>query len=282
MSDSEFAKFIGIDWSGASTDDRRVDVAIAEAPRVGNATVALPPTGRSRRWTRNEAREWLAERLRPQAPRALVGVDAALGYPYGTASTVFGVELWTSLVREIGDLYSESASEFANGLNQSFEPAGAPFRRNHNRTDFRFYVDNGVAYYRQCDLLVPQAISAFYMGSGAAVGYHTITFLAQLAKLFALRETGELDFRVWPHETGPTAAGVEGDFHVVAEVYPSILPTTDSFVGSDHERDATKVAQFLQRAGSELFAVPRLAAGRVEGVRWEDQIEMEGWILGVA
>jgi hypothetical protein len=41
-----------------------------------------------------------------------------------------------------------------------------PYRFNDSRTDFRFYTEHNIAYYRLVELLTPQAISEWYLGSG--------------------------------------------------------------------------------------------------------------------
>lgn len=266
-----FERWVGIDWSGAATRADRINLAVAREDS-GELELVQPPS-KKRKWTRNEALEFLFDLLKHPEPH-LIGVDAAFGFPAGFARAWIGVEDWTAMVKEFGRLEREHgrARDVAAAINGQFE--GGPFRFNESRNDRRFYLAHDVAYFRQTDLLTPQCLSAFYMGSGAAVGFHTITFLACLSELIEARERGEVDFQVWPFEGG--LRGV----HTFAEVYPALLEAPDGTGElSGDERDAMKIVQFL-RDGRYTLEIPALNLGRHLDFASNSQITSEGWILG--
>lgn len=82
MSDSPvFARYIGIDYSGAKTADSslkglRAYIAQGDAP----AEEVLPPPSRRKYWTRQGIAHWLEERLAEDVP-TLVGIDHAFSFP---------------------------------------------------------------------------------------------------------------------------------------------------------------------------------------------------------
>lgn len=268
-----FERWVGIDWSGAATRSERVNLAVARGDSRELELELVHPPSAKRKWTRNEALDFLFELLKHPEPH-LIGVDAAFGFPAGFARAWIGVEDWTAMVKEFGRLEREHgrARDVAAAINGQFE--GGPFRFNESRNDRRFYLAHDVAYFRQTDLLTPQCLSAFYMGSGAAVGFHTITFLACLSELIEARERREVDFQVWPFEGG--LRGV----HTFAEVYPALLEAPDGTGElSGDERDAMKIVHFL-REGHYVFEIQSFNMGRHLDFRLEEQIASEGWILG--
>lgn len=278
MNSTNFERWVGIDWSGAGTNQTRVNLAICDDPGTGPRIVL--PAGKSRRWTRDEVYDWLLGVLHPESPRAIVGLDAALGYPVGTALALTGAESWRGLVAELArelDLHG-TARAAAHAINDRFKDGG-PFRFDDSRNDRRFYLNHDVAYFRQGDLITPQCISAFYMGSGAAVGFHTITALATLSRLMDAREEGLVDFHVWPQEgLKPRAV------HVIAETYPALYSpakTPSSVELNGDEEDAWKIAEWLRNHSTQdIFEIPDLACGRHTNVDLETQLLVEGWILG--
>lgn len=138
-----------------------------------------------------------------------------------------------------------------------------PYRFDENRNDFRFYLDHGVRYYREVETFVPQALSPWYVGSGAAVGFSTITGMAAIGELLHARDRGDCDFRVWPFEDA------EDGRSVLAEVYPAIWPHPGTGHSSNDERDASKIAEHLSVCATSNVLLSTAA-------------KEEGWILGVS
>ena len=76
-----FARYIGIDYSGAQTPTaslkgQRVD--LAEGGAIPEEVA--PPPSRRKYWTRCGVAEWLVERLAEDAP-TLVGIDHGFSFP---------------------------------------------------------------------------------------------------------------------------------------------------------------------------------------------------------
>jgi hypothetical protein len=60
----EFQRLLGVDWSGAKSEDEPVALAIAEATCGGSASLLVPPGGRTRKWSRGQAASrWRLGRL---------------------------------------------------------------------------------------------------------------------------------------------------------------------------------------------------------------------------
>ncbi len=291
-----FRRYVAIDWSGASTAESGVDLAVVEATAstgpsgLASPVVVSPPPERGRKkWSRQLCTEWLLDKLRPTEPRTLVLIDAGLAYPTGTIRALFGSDRWADLVRELGKRLAnfKTARHVAKELNRPFAD-GAPFRFDDTRADARWYARHGVPYYRQTELLVPQTISEFYLGSGAAVGFHTITVLATLDALTQRREDGDVAFDVWPQEVASPREGR----HVIAECYPALcrsrsvaerVPAPPRL--NEHEADAMVACEWargLDGAGrlAALFELREIPVGRDTRKTWREQVAEEGWILG--
>src|SRR5262249_8092440 len=136
-------------------------------------------------WSRRAFRAWLAEQLREKQP-ALVAMDFGFGLPWGSDQAVFGVIGWREMIDAIAERYEENgtARATAQAVNHEERFGGhGPYRFDDSRNDFRFYSDNGVAYYRLTELIAPQGISQWYLGSGGTVGFHTISGLSEIHHL---------------------------------------------------------------------------------------------------
>ena len=189
------------------------------------------------------------------------------------------------MLNEIGRLYEEerTARAVAERINGWPRFNGNGPYRFADRSNFRFYKDKGIAYYRLVELVVPEAISQWRLGAGVAVGFSTITGLSAIDTLISRRAVGEIDFQVWPQELHKP----EGDEHVLVESYPAIFPNPASgpFKTND-ERDAWKVLSWMcdaDRIGalSGEFELSPPPFGRIQGIGFEQQIRSEGWIFGV-
>jgi hypothetical protein len=284
-----FDRIISIDWSGAGSEAEGVDLRIAIFDSTTDeCSIVNRKRGRQEfhSWSRMACREWLLERLSEDVP-TLVAMDFGFGMPWNTDSAVFGVDGWRKMVGSIGERYRQNgtARATAQAINddERFEGHG-PYRFDENRSDFRFYLDHGVPYFRLTELMTPQAISQWYLGSGGTVGFHTITGLAAIDHLLSLRDAGEIDFIVWPQETFLP----DGQKHVLVESYPSICPKLDDYgpCRDSHQEDAWKVLQRLVAARSDgslpsLFTIDEQSFGRIDGSGFQEQIQFEGFIFGL-
>lgn len=285
-----FERYVSIDWSGSGKEKKPIPgLAVAQAdPRDGEARIERPSDagGKKKNWSRERLVDWLTEEvLREGQPRCIIAMDFGFGYPWGTDGAVFGVEGWRAMLREIGRLYGEeeTARAVAKRINGWPRFNGNGPYRFADRSNFRFYRDKGIAYYRLVELVVPEAISQWRLGAGAAVGFSTITGLAAIDTLASRRAEGKIDFRVWPQELDRPA----GDEHVLVESYPAIFPNpANGPWKTNDERDAWKVLLWMRDADktgalSRAFELLPLPFGRIEGIDFEEQIRSEGWILGV-
>ena len=284
-----FERYISIDWSGAGTEDQRGDLRVVTAFRRNRETTIVPPPWPGRViWTRADCVRYLAEVLREDQPRCLVAMDFSFGYPWGADASIFDGRGWRTMLRRLAKVYAdkETARSTAEEIN-SFERFGGhgPYRFDRDRSDFRFYLHSGTAYYRLVEMAVPQAISQWYLGAGNAVGFSSITGMAALDHLIELRDEGEVEFHVWPQE------GLVPDpyKHILAESYPAIYPELSDYgeCTDEHCRDAWKVLRWMtvqDKQGSleRCFEISPQPFGRVDCVDFEKQVRFEGWILGVS
>lgn len=286
-----FDRIISVDWSGAGSETKGVDlrVAIFDTEKNHPTIVNRPDQNRTVvSWSRQAFRKWIVQQLQVERP-ALVAMDFGFGLPWGSDTAVFGVTGWRQMIRKIAEKYegNGTAGATAKAINNEKRFGGhGPYRFDKNRNDFRFYSDNGVAYYRLTELIAPQGISQWYMGSGGKVGFHTISGLAAINYLVQKREEGRLDFVVWPHES----LTPDGTKHVLVESYPAICPYSGDYgpcrVNDQNQRDAWKVLQLILKRRSDgtldrLFQIKEQPFGRIAGVEFSKQIQFEGFILGM-
>lgn len=286
-----FEHIVSVDWSGAATEEKRVNLRVAVYDAALNRSKVLDDNARGgpvRSWSRAGFRRWLIEWLMHKPP-TLVAMDFGFGFPWGADTALFGVQGWRPLLWEFGRLYAEkgTARDTAKAINAQPRFRGhGPFRFDDSRNDIRFGLDHGVAYYRFTELIAPQAISQWYLGSGGTVGFHSITGMAMLDDLIRRREAGQLDFEVWPQETLEPS----GDRHVLVESYPAICPKPSDFGpckdNDADQKDAWRVLVHLAHAHKnrtlgDMFRIKEQPFGRILGVPFEEQIRFEGAIFGL-
>jgi hypothetical protein len=286
-----FDRIISVDWSGAGSEKKPVALRVAAFDASNNSSTIVDCRKGKRiqiKWSRQAFRTWLVEQLRDDRP-ALVAMDFGFGLPWGADRAIFGVQGWRKMLNAIAQRYGEAgtARATAKAINAEGQFSGhGPYRFDHDRSDFRFYLDSQVAYYRQTELMAAQAISQWYLCKAPTVGFHTISGLSALDFLIQKREAEQIEFVVWPQEDRTP----DGKKHVLVESYPAICPLPADFgpcrPGDNDQRDAWKVLQMLiakQGDGSlrDLFRVPEIPVGRVNGVSFDEQVQFEGWILGL-
>lgn len=314
-----FERIISIDWAGASTETKSKGVGLRVAvydtrsdfPKIQNRQVRRHSY---KSWSRADCRDWIAGELKCKRP-TLVAMDFGFGLPWNSHKAFCKQAAgWRRMVEVLARLYkkhkkSKATAEAINNCKR-FQGSG-PFRIDDDRTDYSFYLQYGVGYYRLTELIAPQAISQWYFGPYALVGSHTITGLSTLHDLMTLREHSEIDFDIWPHET----LAPDGSGHVLAESYPSLSPPLRCYYCSKpYEQRPRKKQQYIPRkcgachqdgpwtdedqedawrvlmhlvtalkAGklSEMFRIPETPFGRCSGVDYWQQIQFEGFILGM-
>jgi hypothetical protein len=286
-----FDRIISVDWSGAGSEIDGVDLRIAIFDPTTNQSVIVDRPYQKRTvvsWSRRAFRSWIVEQLQNKRP-TLVAMDFGYGLPWGADNAVFGVTGWRDMIRVLAEKYEENrtARATAQAINDKEQFSGhGPYRFDDNRNDFRFYLDKGIAYYRLTELIAPQGISQWYLGSGGTVGFHTISGLSAINFLIREREAGRLDFVVWPHES----LSPDGTKHVLVESYPAVCNCPGDYgpcrENDQNQRDAWKVLQMLIKKRTEgtlarLFKIKEQPFGRITGVEFNKQIQFEGFILGL-
>lgn len=273
-----FERFIGIDWSGSGRcGASNSGLAIAEGGSEGP-----PPARPTSRVSRIAVTDWLVAQLGPDTPRTVVGLDFAFGFPVGAHKLMYGTSCWNDFALSVsGDLSCDGrqssgtpARDLAYKINEKFEGAG-PFRDNETRSDFRFYVEHGVPYFRMTENCVPQAISPWYIGSGATVALSTLTGIAALGRLLKKRAEGVCRFRVFPFEE------IDPRSHLIVEVYPAIWADPRRDEGkNEHVRDAKRIVRGLRGLTERDLQLPA-----PDLTPWavcpRCRVREEGWIVGV-
>ncbi len=285
-----FDAYVAVDWSARSSPATGVDsVWIGVAAAEGTPVLVNPST---RAVADTILRSIIAEH---RQRRVLVGFDAALGYPRGTADA-FGIEgdpPWLAVWRTIASSSTDDARnrnnrfDVAADLNRAARAtcAAGPFW-GHPRSWSGEHLastkpaDGVLAEYRSTEATLRSAghrpSSVWQLLGAGSVGGQTLTLLPILWRWWH-------DFggrlAIWPFTTGlvpPRAA--DGDV-VVAEVWPSRF--TDRMT-SGRVRDAEQVA------ATALALRNADADGKLSG--WFEPsvpdatrawaAREEGWILG--
>lgn len=259
MSTGHFARYIGIDYSGAETPSAnlkglRVYMADSETPPVE----VLGPSSR-RYWSRRGVAEWLLDRLGENTP-TLVGIDHGFSFPLG---------------------YFD-----AHGLAYDWDMFLDDFQR-HWPTDEDIYVDfvrdgvsgNGAArrgntrWRRLTERRAGGAKSVFHFDVPGSVAKSTHSGIPWLRRI--RRQLGEA-VHFWPFDGWDIPAGRSA----VAEAYPALWSrdfASDGRTGDQH--DAYSIAAWLSQADRD----DRLSDVLRPQLSDQDKAtaSVEGWILGV-
>lgn len=256
-----FARYIGIDYSGAETPSSPLKgLRVYMGDGGGPPLEVGPPTSARKYWTRRGIAEWLVARLAEPSP-TLVGIDHAFSFPMR---------------------YFEK-----HGLKPDWPAFLDDFQR-HWPTDDDIYVDfvregevgNGAArtgdsrWRRLTDSRAGGAKSVFHFDVTGQVAKSTHAGLPWLR--FIRRELGAR-VHFWPFDGWEIPRGRSA----IAEVYPSLwrrgFAREDR---TDDQHDAYCIAAWLRRADRDGSLAGLLDPGLTAAERSVAQIE--GWILGAA
>lgn len=219
---AEFTHFVGIDWSGAKGKTHK-GLAIAlcaadeEAPHVIN-----PPSGKMY-WGRRECSDWIANGMGlPDHAHALVGLDAAFGYPFdkqngylrGDLTINDATELWAEVANEC-DAEDFFGGQFIDRFSKHYRHQ----RYNRERRAFDTIVDK--AFFKP-ELRITEKIcisdnygpcqSVFNLIGASQVGKSA---LSTMIMLNYLREKS--DISVWPFDE------IEEQSVVLVEIYAAVF-----------------------------------------------------------
>ena len=219
-----FDGYVAVDWSAAEEPVYGSN-SIWVANIIGEADckpINLPTRHRAMRRI-----EELLDAATQEGHRLLCGFDFPFGYPAGTAKALTGIPswepVWELIARKIDDSHDNRNNRFtvAAALNARFRGEG-PFWGRHANTNIpglprkkprgewgRTLPPNR----RRAEKDFPKAQEVwklFYPGNAGSQA------LLGIARLNPLQDRG--DVQIWPFQT----LG-EGRYHVLAEIYPSLI-----------------------------------------------------------
>jgi len=284
-----FDRHVVVDWSANSTPKRGVDsiwIGICEGSTV---TSANHPT-------RAAAIGHLAALIDdPGARRLLLGIDASLGYPRGTAAAlglegVPWAETWRLLGERITDDDRNANNRFAVAaeLNRQLGSPPGPFwgcppaAVDRALASTKPTAPGPLPEWRHVEDRLRAAghrpHSSWQLLGAGSVGSQS---LLAISHLDALRRCSGDRLAVWPFTTGLIAPDVGPGEVVVAEVWPSLVMSTaraDGRVRDEAQVEDTAMwLAALDRRGelAESFR-PDVGVDQVGTV-----VAEEGWVLGV-
>lgn len=256
-----FARYIGIDYSGAETPTAslkglRIYLAEGYAPPVE----VPPPPSPKKYWTRRGIAEWLVERLTEDAS-TLVGIDHGFSFPLRYFEVHGLLPDWPAFLDDFQhhwptdeDIYVDFVRDGSVG-NGSARMGNARWRRlteeraGGAKSVFHFDVQGSVA-------------------KSTHAGIPWLLFIRQ-------RLGGRVHF--WPFDGWDIPTGRS----TIAEVYPVLWSSGFVREGRNADQhDAYSIAAWLSRADLDgslgAFLKPDLTPPE------RTQAQVEGWILGVA
>ncbi len=256
-----FARYIGIDYSGAATPTSSLPgLRVCAADWASRPAEVPPPPSPRKYWTRRGIAEWLVERLQETAP-TLVGIDHAFSFPMRYFEKYRVPHDWPAFLDD--------------------------FQRHWPTDEDHMYVDfvregvygNGAAragsskWWRLTDKRSKGAKSVFHFDAAGTVAKSTHAGLPWLRYLRA-RLGARVHF--WPFDGWRIPARKS----VLVEVYPALWSRRfprGNRTGDQH--DAYSVAAWMQSADRDGslagFFDPPLTADERKVAR------VEGWIFGV-
>jgi hypothetical protein len=257
----QFARYIGIDYSGAVTPEsgcKGLRVYVAKGSDTPEPV--LPPPSPRRYWTRRGLAERLCDELGTDTP-TLVGIDHGFSFPVAYFDRHQLARDWLSFLLDF----------------QKHWPT-------HERNAYIDFIRDGSVgegskrigentWLRLTERWTATAKSVFLFDVQGSVAKSTF---AGLPWLLYLRNWCKRPIHFWPFDGWEVPQGKS----VVAEVYPSLWTRRFPKEGRDgDEQAAYAVAAWLQRADQsgylESFFNPPLTLGERETAA------IEGWILGV-
>ncbi len=256
-----FARYIGIDYSGAQTPKASLKGLRVYLTKGGGSPAEVPPPPSPRKyWTREGVAHWLVERLSEDVP-TLVGIDHGFSFPLRYFE-VHGLEPdWLSFLDDFQHHW--------------------PTDEDHTYVDFvrDGSVGNGAGrtgnarWRRMTEEQAGGAKSVFHFDVPGQVAKSTHAGIPWLR--FIRRELGER-VHFWPFDGWDIPQGKS----TIAEVYPALWSRSFAREGrTGDQHDAYSIAAWLSRADRNgnlaRFLAPNLTPPECSVAK------VEGWILGV-
>ncbi|MCU0797128.1 MAG: hypothetical protein MUF31_14480 [Akkermansiaceae bacterium] len=256
-----FARYIGIDYSGAETVRSSLPgLRVYEATPDSPPGPVLPPPSPRKHWTRRGIAEWLLEELR-DGPPTLVGIDHAFSFPLRYFEVHHLQPDWNAFLEDFCEHWPTDADLiYVQDVREGRCGKGAD-RGGNSR------------WRRLAEQRSGSAKSVFHFdvqGSVAKSTHAGIPWLRYLRKELGPR------LHFWPFDGWEPSAGRS----VIAEVYPSLwsksYPREDR---SPDQHDAYSVARWMR----EKDAVDELDGHFCPALNpfLKGAAQVEGWILGI-
>ncbi|MFM2171548.1 MAG: hypothetical protein RI957_1777 [Verrucomicrobiota bacterium] len=256
-----FSRYIGIDYSGASTPTTGLPgIRVWEAfPSVPPREV-LPHEGTQRHWTRQGIAAWLEKKL-SDGPPALIGIDHGFSFPQAYFETHRLPLSWESFLEDFCEHWpTEKKDVTVEHVRQGLIGKGT-LRGGNSR------------WRRLCEQRSPGAKSVFHFDVPGSVAKSTH---AGLPWLLELRKTLGARLHFWPFD----GWSPEMQTSVITEVYPSMWNLDYARENrSADQHDAYSIARWMR----DTDANGRLTQAFHPYLTEKEQniARFEGWILGL-
>jgi hypothetical protein len=256
-----FARYIGIDYSGAETPTASLKgLRVYIADRSTSPVEVMPPPSPRKYWTRRGIAEWLVERLAEDAP-ALVGIDHGFSFPLRYFEVHALKPDWPTFLEDFQRHWPTDENIYVDFVRDGAVGNGA-VRMGNSR------------WRRLTEERAGGAKSVFHFDVQGSVAKSTHAGIPWLR--FIRQRLGER-VHFWPFDGWAIPAGRS----TVTEVYPALW--SRSFARADRtadQHDAYSIAAWLSRADQDgtlaVFLKPDLTPPE------RAVAQVEGWILGVA
>lgn len=253
-----FARYIGIDYSGAQTPMTNLTgLRVYLADRTSPPVEVQPPSSRRKHWTRRGIAEWLVERLR-EDERTLVGIDHGFSFPLQYFEKYQLPHDWRA---------------FLDDFQRHWLTDGDHTRVRDSRSGDGAARSGDAHWRRLTEQRSHGAKSVFHFNVPGSVAMSTHAGLPWLRYLD--QQVGDR-IHFWPFDGWDIAAGRS----VVAEVYPSLW--SQDFAREERtsdQHDAYATAAWLRAADLDGSLAEFLQPNVTPGERAVAQVE--GWILGI-
>lgn len=258
---SMFRRYIGIDYSGASTPTARLKgLRVYRAVGTGPALEVLPPEAGKKCWSRRGIAEWLVGQLR-EHPATIVGIDHGFSFPQPYFDAHRLPPDWPRFLEDFQRHWPTDGDEVRVDSVREGELGDGAARSGNTR------------WRRLTERRAGGAKSVFHFDVQGSVAKSTHSGLPWLLHL---RRSLGAGLHFWPFDGWQPAAGCS----VIAEIYPSLwrarYPAPEL---TGDQQDAFAVASWL-RDTDQALTLPSYLAPRLSPDEQALAL-MEGWILGV-
>lgn len=255
-----FARYIGIDYSGAETANSSLKgLRVYLAQGGGEAEEVAPPLSTRKYWTRRGIAEWLCQRLTEAVP-TLVGIDHGFSFPLRYFEVHHLPLDWPAFLDDFQQHWpTDDEHTYVDFVRDGLAGNGAA-RAGDSR--WRRFTE------QRC-----RAKSVFHFDVPGSVAKSTHAGIPWLRYL--RRELGER-VHFWPFD----GWGIPHGRSAIVEVYPALwkqaYPQQDR---TPDQHDAYAVASWLRDTDRD----GRLAGALQPEVTPEERnaAQVEGWILGI-